>query len=118
MFHHKLHLARVFLQHLPEEGFKPRTVQSLVVDKDGNDNRRVRRPPERSPLQVEFVNLIEPDQPEGFLATAGDSEPVGPRQGYNPVEFPADGYPGGEIYFLEVIDEMEAAGEEYFLKFQ
>ena len=36
VLHHKLDVVRVFLQHRPEEGLKPRAVGSLVVGKDGD----------------------------------------------------------------------------------
>ena len=41
VFHDKFHIVRVFLQHLPEEGLKPRTVRSLIVIEDGNGNGSV-----------------------------------------------------------------------------
>ncbi len=41
VFYDKLHIVRVFLQHLPEEGLKPRAVRSLVVIENDNGNRSV-----------------------------------------------------------------------------
>ena len=36
VFDNEFNISRVFLQHLPEDGFKPRTVGSLVVIEDSN----------------------------------------------------------------------------------
>ena len=39
VFKDQLDLLGIFLQHLLEQRLKPRTIRSLIVAKDGDDNR-------------------------------------------------------------------------------
>jgi hypothetical protein len=55
LFHNKFHIVRVFLQHLPEEGLKPRAARSLIVTKDDYGDGGVRGAFKR---QSRHVNLM------------------------------------------------------------
>jgi hypothetical protein len=79
VFHDKFHITLVFLQHLPEEGLKPRAVGSLIVIKDDNSDQSVWGAFIRQARHVNFINRFKKNELEGLLRTARNGEHIGPR---------------------------------------
>jgi len=79
VFHNQFHFVRIFLQHLLEQGLKPRAVGSLVIRKNGDRNCGVQRSFEWESRQINFKNGFEEEDLEGFLLPAGEGEHIGPR---------------------------------------
>ena len=77
VFHNKFHIFRIFLQHLLEEGFKPRTVGSLIVSKNGNCNGGVSRSFKRQPRHINLMNDFNKNDLKGFFCTARYGEHIG-----------------------------------------
>ena len=76
LFDNKFGLFREFLQHLLEEGLKPRTVRSLVIIINGNSDGSVLGPLKREATHVDLVNRFEHDDLQRFLLAARDRECV------------------------------------------
>jgi len=79
VFHDKFHIVRVFLQHLPEEGLKPRAVGSLIVIEDDNGDRSVLGAFKRKARHINLINGFKKNDLEGFLRTARNGEHISPR---------------------------------------
>lgn len=79
VFHDKFHIIRIFLQHLPEEGLKPRAVGSLIVIENDNSNRGVLGTFKRKTCHINLINGFKKNDLEGFLGSTCDGEHIGPR---------------------------------------
>ncbi len=76
---HKLHVPRVSLRHLPEEGLKPRAVRSLIIIEDYNGDPRILWPSKRRTGHVNLIQRFKKNNLDGFLCTARNDERVRPR---------------------------------------
>jgi len=66
----KSYAKSLFLQHLPEEGFKPRAVGSLIVIEDDNGDDSVWRSFKWQARHVNLVNSFKKNYLEGLFRTA------------------------------------------------
>jgi len=71
---HQFDFLREFLQHLLEEGLKPRTVGSLVIVKDGNGDGSVRGSLERQPAHIDLIDALEQYDLETLIRAARNGQ--------------------------------------------
>ena len=73
---YQLNFFGELLQHLLEEGLKPRTVRSLVIIINGNGDGSVSRPFKWKPTHIDLVDALEQYDLETFFCAARNRERI------------------------------------------
>ena len=74
MFNNEFHIVRIFLQHLPEDGLKPRAVGSLVIIESNDGDRGVLRAFKWQARHVNLMNDLKQNDLESLLRITCDGQ--------------------------------------------